>query len=357
MVDYVKIKLKAGKGGAGAVSFQTARARPKGPPDGGDGGDGGDIYLIANKDLTTLLPYRFKKDFKARDGQHGGKNRKTGSRGEPLYLEVPAGTKVTDAEGRLIADLVKVGEPVMVAKGGKGGRGNGHIKRSEFRDRSLRNQIESHSLSTTPACRQAGRGLQNSEFKDMWSWHEEGEECQEVTLTLELKLLADVGLIGLPNAGKSTLLSKLTAAHPKIADYPFTTLEPNLGVMNHKGRELVLADIPGLIEGSSKGRGLGDLFLRHVERTKVLVHLVSVESQNPLGNLETINKELKSHSEELVDKPQVILLTKIDIVDEKELKNKIAQFKKNRIKVIPISSMSGEGLEELKDELIKRFKP
>lgn len=335
MVDFVKIKVKAGKGGAGAVSFQTAKGRPKGPPDGGDGGDGGDVYLITNRDLTTLLPYRFKKDFKATDGARGGKNNKKGARGEPLYLEVPTGTRVTDSENRLIADLVGIGEAVMVAKGGKGGRGNAHVKKSDF-------ESKSKSLSQTRS--------------EMWGWHEEGEEGQEAALTLELKLLADVGLIGLPNAGKSTLLSKLTAARPRIEAYPFTTLEPNLGVMSHKGKEIVLADIPGLIEGSSQGKGLGDLFLRHVERTKILAHLVSVESLEPLRDLITINKELRLHAKELADKPQVILLTKIDILNEKELKYKADQFKNKNIKVLPISAMSGQGLGDLKDKLIQRFK-
>ena len=361
MVDYVKIKIKAGRGGAGAVSFQRLRSRPYGPPDGGDGGDGGDIYLVVDKDLTTLLPYRFKKDFKATDGARGGKNQKKGARGEPFYLQVPAGTKITDSEGRLIADLVKVGETVMVAKGGKGGRGNGHIKRSEFtRLPSFVRRSGQGIKHAELKVKDSDTKIHNSKFKilnskEMWHWFEEGEQGQEVTLTLELKLLADMGLIGLPNAGKSTLLSKLTAAHPEIAPYPFTTLEPNLGVMSYKGKELVLADIPGLIEGASKGKGLGDLFLRHVERTKFLAHLISVESQNPVGNLETINKELQSYSEDLADKPQIILLTKIDILDEKELKNKIYQFKNKHIKVLPIAAISGEGLEKLKDEIIKRF--
>src|SRR3989344_1121514 len=230
MVDYVKLKLKAGRGGNGAVSFSHLRGQPYGPPDGGDGGDGGDVYLVVTKDLTTLLPYRYKKHFEAEDGTRGGKNQKTGKHGGSLLLEIPPGTRVTDEEERLIADLTRVGEKVLIAKGGSGGRGNMHIKRSDF-------------------------GPKMS--KDDWHWFEKGEGGGELTITLELKLLADVGLIGLPNAGKSTLLSKLTAAHPKIAAYPFTTIEPNLGVMHHKGKELVIADIPGLIEGASHGKGLG----------------------------------------------------------------------------------------------------
>jgi len=360
MVDYVKIHAKSGHGGSGAVSFRRARGSPYGPPDGGDGGDGGDVYLTVDKDLTTLLPYRFKKDFKAEDGTRGGKNHKKGAAGESLYLSVPAGTKVTNGKNQLVADLTKAGETVMVVKGGRGGRGNAHVKRSDFSKSQIANR---ESISDK---RQA---------TSIWSWHEEGEEGQEIGLTLELKLLADVGIIGLPNAGKSTLLSKLTAAQPKIAAYPFTTLEPNLGVMRHKGKELVLADIPGLIEGASKGKGLGDLFLRHIERTRMLVHLVSVEVEKPLETFSLVNKELGAYSVELKNKPQVTLLTKIDILNKEELKNKIDQFKnesprptdggvvssfsrssKNKnIKVIPISSVTGVGLESLKDELIEKF--
>jgi len=334
MIDYVRIKLKAGKGGDGAVSFQHLRGQPYGPPDGGDGGDGGDVYLVVTKDLTTLLPYRYKKQFEAEDGTRGGKNHKTGKHGEPLLLEVPPGTKVTDKEERPIADLTRVGDKVLIVKGGRGGRGNAHVKKSEFRMRNSEFKKE-----------------ENSKF-NMLHWFEKGEESTEIGITLELKLLADVGLIGLPNAGKSTLLSKLTAAHPKIAAYPFTTIEPNLGVMHHKGKELVMADIPGLIEGASKGKGLGDQFLRHVERTKVLVHLISVESTDPVADLKTVDNELKQYSEQLIRKPQIYILTKIDTVDLEDFKNKVSQFKKKKIKILPISAISGDGLEELKDAII-----
>ncbi len=334
MIDYVRIKLKAGKGGDGAVSFQHLRGQPYGPPDGGDGGDGGDVYLVVTKDLTTLLPYRYKKQFEAEDGTRGGKNHKTGKHGEPLLLEVPPGTKVTDKEEKPIADLTRVGEKVLISKGGRGGRGNAHVKKSEFRMRSSEFKQE-----------------EKSKF-EMLHWFEKGEESTEIGVTLELKLLADVGLIGLPNAGKSTLLSKLTAAHPKIAAYPFTTIEPNLGVMHHKGKELVMADIPGLIEGASKGKGLGDQFLRHVERTKVLVHLISVESNDPVADLKTVDNELKQYSEQLIRKPQIYILTKIDTVDLEDFKNKVSQFKKKKIKILPISAISGDGLEELKDAII-----
>jgi GTP-binding protein len=333
MIDYVKIKLKAGKGGNGAASFQRLRGRPYGPPDGGDGGEGGNVYLVVSRDLTTLIPYRYKKHFEAKDGVRGAKNHRKGKSGEDLFLSVPAGTRVMDASERLFADLTRMGEKVMVAKGGKGGRGNMHIKRSEIR-------------GNTP-----GLGRKS----EAWRWFEKGEEGQEIELILELKLLADIGLIGLPNAGKSTLLSKLTAATPKIASYEFTTLEPNLGVMRHKGKEIVLADIPGLIEGASKGKGLGVQFLRHVERTKILVHLISIESEDPVGDLKTVDDELKKYSEVLGDKPQVYLLTKIDIVDLEDFENKVSQFKKKRVKVLPVSSVTGDGLEELQDAIITSF--
>ncbi|OGY24405.1 MAG: hypothetical protein A2172_01700 [Candidatus Woykebacteria bacterium RBG_13_40_15] len=343
MIDYVRLKVKAGKGGSGAVSFAKQGRRSLGPPDGGDGGAGGDVYLAVDKNLTTLLPYRYKKDFKATDGARGAEKHKKGAAGSTLFLSVPAGTKVTDNQGHLFADLTRVGEKVMIVKGGKGGRGNAHIKKSDLRSKISEGYSE----------------------KDLWRWHEPGEEGQEIELVLELKLLADVGLIGLPNAGKSTLLSKLTSATPKIASYPFTTLEPNLGVMHHPpsprlrgagyGKELVLADIPGLIEGASKGKGLGDLFLRHVERTKLLLHLISAEEENPTLKLTIINNELSSHSKELVDKPQIIILTKIDLLTDDDLKNKISQFKNKKIKVLPISAMSGEGIRTLQDELIRKI--
>lgn len=332
MIDYVKILVNAGRGGDGAISFQTLRNKPYGPPAGGDGGDGGNVYLRVSKDLTTLVPYRYKKNFQAENGLRGGKNHKKGKSGEDLFLPVPAGTKVMGSDEKPFADLTKQNEKVMVVAGGKGGRGNMHIKRSDFRKKTTGH------LDT----------------KEAWSWFEPGEESQQVELILELKLLADVGFIGLPNAGKSTLLSKLTSAHPQIAAYPFTTLEPNLGVMKHKGKEVVIADIPGLIEGASKGKGLGDLFLRHVERTKILVHLLSCESGDPIEDLQTVNKELKEYSKDLADKSQIYLLTKIDIVDLEGFKNKVRQFKKKRIKVLPISSFSGDGLEELKDEIISK---
>src|SRR3989344_9367232 len=350
MIDYVKIKVKAGKGGRGHVSFRRLKGKPYGPPEGGDGGDGGDVFIKASGSLSTLIPYRFKKDFKSSDGASGGKSQSKGAKGADLILEVPCGTLVKDEDEREISDLVRLGEKVLIAKGGGGGKGNAHVKMSDVTLRHAQGDAE-QSRSIRSKMSDVG---QKSYVKD-YSYlkkAEEGKEGEEASLTLELKLLADVGLVGLPNAGKSTLLSKLTAAHPKIASYPFTTIEPNLGVMHHKGKELVMADIPGLIEGASKGRGLGDQFLRHVERTKVLAHLVSVESTDPVADLKTVDRELKQYSEQLRRKPQIYILTKIDIVDLEDFKNKVSQFKKKKIKEMPISSVTGDGLDELKDAII-----
>src|SRR3989344_1973394 len=250
MIDYVKISVKAGSGGDGQISFRAQKGKPFGVADGGDGGNGANVYIVPTKDLNTLASYRYKKDFEAPKGGHGGKNGRTGAHSEDMYLEVPIGTLIKDEKGELIFDLTKPADKVLVAQGGVGGRGNQHLKHL-VRER-----------------RDAGEHGIIRVF-------EKGKEGEKFDLILELKILADVGLIGYPNAGKSTLLSILTAAKPKIANYPFTTLEPNLGVMSFKGKEIVLADIPGLIEGASHGKGLGGEFLRHVERTRILVHLVS----------------------------------------------------------------------------------
>ena len=339
MVDYVKIHIKAGNGGNGHVSFMRLRGKPYGPADGGDGGDGGNVYLIAKSDLSTLIPYRYKKDFKAENGSIGGKNHKRGSRGDDLYLSVPAGTLVKNEKEQVLIDITDLNAPVLVAKGGKGGRGNAHAKMSDIR----------HQTSEI--------GHLNFE-NDKWEAlkkAEEGKPGEEEILILELKLLADVGIIGLPNAGKSTLLSKLTLAHPKIASYPFTTLEPNLGVMEQKGKDLVLADIPGLIEGASRGRGLGDQFLRHVERTKLLIHLISASSDDPAEEFETINKELGGYHEDLSKKPQIVVLNKIDLVNKEQVNKKVKALKAKKIKVMLISAVTNEGLERLKDEIISRI--
>lgn len=339
MVDYVKIKVKAGDGGKGHVSFRKVKGKPYGPPEGGDGGDGGNAFIRATNNLSTLIPYRYKKDFKAADGQDGGKSLKKGGKGEDLILEVPLGTLIKDDSGFTTADLTKEDQQELIALGGKGGRGNAHLKR------------------LTPTGR---RQVVGSKLSDPMRHVEGGGEGEEVELTLELKLLADVGLIGLPSSGKSALLSKLTSAKPKISPYPFTTLEPNLGVMYHKGKELVIADIPGLIEGASKGKGLGDQFLRHVERTRVLVHLVSAESQNPFADIVVIKNELSEYSkdfpagsESLNDKPEITVLTKIDVLTDVDLKDKLDQFNRYNIEVLPTSSTLGGGLDKLKDKIIE----
>ncbi|MEX0617065.1 MAG: GTPase ObgE [Candidatus Woykebacteria bacterium] len=337
MIDYVKIRIRAGDGGDGHVSFRRLKGKAYGPPEGGNGGDGGNLFIKATRNLSTLLPYRYKKDFDAQDGVDGGKSDKQGAKGEDLVLEVPVGTLVNDDSGSTIIDMVKNEQKELLALGGKGGRGNSHLKRSDI-PKDFNGKINYEALKHA----------------------EKGSPGEQVLVTLELKLLADIGLVGLPSSGKSTLLSKLTSAKPKISPYPFTTLEPNLGVMHHKGKELVIADIPGLIEGASKGKGLGDQFLRHVERTRALVHLVSAESQDPFADITVIKNELSEYSKKLSvktgslnDKPVIIVMNKIDILIAEDLKNKIDQFKKYNIEVISISSVTGEGLEELKDELIK----
>lgn len=338
MVDFVSIKVKAGDGGKGHASFRRVRGKKYGPPTGGDGGDGGNVFIRASSNLSTLIPYRYKKDFKAMDGVVGGKDERKGARGQDLVLEVPLGTVVKEESGFNIADLIKEGQLELVALGGKRGKGNVHIQSPV-------------SLAQKDASVDKYEHLRHAE---------PGGPGEEVELTLELKLLADVGLVGLPNAGKSTLLSKLTSAKPKISSHPFTTLEPNLGVMFHKGKEAVIADIPGLIEGASKGKGLGDQFLRHIERTKVLVHLVSAQSHNPFADMVVIKNELSQYSKELPqktvslnDKPEIAVLTKIDIVSDEELKNKVDQFKKYNIKVIPISADAGIGIDGVKDKIIE----
>lgn len=330
MVDYVRITVKAGNGGDGQISFKVQKGKPFGVADGGDGGRGGNVYIVPTEDLNTLAPFRFKKDFEAAEGGHGGKNNRTGETGEDLFLEVPYGTLVKDEKGEAVYDLSQKGDKVLVAEGGQGGRGNHHLKHL------IRERKE-----------QGERGIIRVA--------EKGKEGERYELILELKILADVGLVGFPNAGKSTLLSVLTAAKPKIADYPFTTLEPNLGVMTVGKKEIVIADIPGLIEGASSGKGLGEAFLRHVDRTKLLLHLISLESQNAFEDYNIINKELNSYSKELGEKPQLVLLTKTDLVSEQWVVEIVQIFKKKKIKVFPISANTLEGIDSLKKELVRRI--
>ena len=320
MIDFARITIKAGDGGDGRVSFRREKFVPKGGPDGGDGGRGGSVYFETDKDLNTLKPFQFQKVFSAQNGEAGGKNKRHGADGSDLIIKVPVGTVVNKE-----LDLVKEDQKVCLAKGGDGGRGNW-----QFRSPTM----------TTPRIAEAGIM---------------GEAKQ---LTLELKLLADVGLIGLPNSGKSTLLSVLTKAKPKIADYPFTTLEPNLGVLRLTRSNLVIADIPGLIEGASRGRGLGIEFLRHIERCKILVHILDgaklLISEVLLKDYQTVRNELASYSTSLIDKPEIVVLNKIDVLNKKQIRTAMTTLKKTKKPVIGISAASHENLEELKKELGRR---
>ena len=321
-VDKVKIHVKGGKGGNGVVAFLREKYRPKGGPAGGDGGKGGDVILVATKSKHTLLDFKYKRHFKARSGEHGrGKNQK-GKDGEDLIIYVPIGTVVRDAQtGEVLCDLTVEGQRCVVARGGRGGRGNAHFV-----------------TSTNQAPRYA----------------EQGEEGEERWIVLELKLIADVGIVGLPNAGKSTLLSKLTRARPKVGDYPFTTLSPNLGVMElDEERRLVIADIPGLVEDAHRGAGLGHEFLRHIERTKLLLHLIDVSDgahPEPYKAFDILSKELKLYSEKLIRKPRLVVASKIDSVsDRKRLRELKELFENKGYRFHAVSSLTGEGIEELKE--------
>lgn len=319
-VDRVKIHIKAGNGGDGAVSFYRAKYVVNGGPDGGDGGRGGSVIFIADEGLNTLMDFRYKKKFRAEDGKNGGKRDCFGANGKDILIKVPVGTIIREANsGKIMADMVTPFEEKVLIQGGKGGKGNQHFK--------------------TPT-RQAPR------------YAERGRTAREYDIILELKLIADVGLIGLPNAGKSTILSMVTNANPKIANYHFTTLSPNLGVVRGKwGADFVMADIPGLIEGASEGVGLGHRFLRHVERTKVFIHVVDtsgLEGDSPFENIETINNELKKYNESLLERPMIIACNKMDIPESLENFEKIKnECEKNGIKVYPISAVTNTGLDEL----------
>ena len=318
--DYAKIIIKSGDGGNGAVSFRREKYVAAGGPDGGDGGRGGSIYFIVDPDSNTLVDFRFKKKFKAENGKNGEGARRYGKSGEDLYVKVPIGTLIKDVEtGKIIADLSHKGQKELILPGGRGGKGNSHFATST---------------------RQAPR------------FSQDGEKGIEKEVILELKLLADVGLIGFPNVGKSTFLSKTTSATPKIADYHFTTLEPNLGVVkNDYGESFVIADIPGIIEGASNGTGLGLQFLRHIERTRLLLHVIDVsgiEGRNPVDDFKTINEELKSYSEKLSKRKQIIVANKIDSMQDENLYNDLEKLaKENNIEIFKISAVTGEGISEL----------
>jgi GTP-binding protein len=301
-VDYVKIYVKAGDGGRGCVSFRREKYVPKGGPDGGDGGKGGDVIIRASSELHTLLDHRYQKTYKAKRGEHGKGSNMKGKDGEDLIIQVPIGTVVKDADSEeILADLDEDGKDLIVARGGKGGLGNAHF---------------ATPINQTPRYAQPG------------------QKGEEKWIILELKLLADVGLIGLPNAGKSTLISIISSARPKIADYPFTTLTPVLGVVKYKDyQSFVVADIPGLIEGAHKGAGLGHQFLRHVERTSILLHLVDVSDylqSDPVGDFEKIQKELELYNPELINKPFAVVGTKIDIAYEGKRLKRLKDYCKGK---------------------------
>ena len=327
--DYIKIIIKSGDGGNGAISFRREKYVAAGGPDGGDGGKGGDIYFQVDKDKNTLIDFRYNKKYKASNGVNGSGNNCNGKYGEDLYIKVPIGTIIKDAEtGKVIADLSKPNQVELVLKGGRGGRGNSHF--------------------ATPT-RQVPR------------FAEDGERGEEKEIILELKLLADVGLLGFPNVGKSTFLSVVTDARPKIANYHFTTLEPNLGVVKIKnGDGFVIADIPGIIEGASEGVGLGTQFLRHVERTRLLLHFLDVsgqEGRNPVEDFYVINKELKKYSEKLAQRKQIIVANKIDVMQDDTLLKQVEEVaKKEGLELYKISAVTKQGVEELIDHVSELLK-
>lgn len=322
-VDYVKINVASGKGGKGSTHLRREKYVAKGGPDGGDGGRGGHIILKGNSQFWTLYHLKFKRHFKAENGGDGGKNRITGSNGKDIYIDVPLGTVVKNSiHDKLLFEITEDGEEKIICEGGKGGRGNWHFK---------------SSTNQTP--RYAQPGITK----------------QEMQITLELKVLADVGLVGFPNAGKSTLLSVITDAKPKIGNYEFTTLKPNLGIVNYKDfKSFVMADIPGIIEGASDGKGLGHYFLRHIERNSTLLFMIPADSNNIVQSYSVLLNELKKYNPELLDKSRLIAITKSDLLDD-ELEKEIASelLKSINVPFIFISSISNVGLSKLKDKIWK----
>ena len=321
-LDQAKIYVKAGDGGSGSASFRREKFIEFGGPDGGDGGNGGSIILVAKENLNTLIDFRYQQHFKAEKGQNGMGKKKTGRNGKDLVLNVPIGTQIFEEDNNtLIEDLKKIDEKVIIAKGGGRGLGNVRFKSSTNR---------------TPRKKTSG-----SEGESFWIW-------------LQLKVIADIGIIGMPNAGKSSLLSVLTKAKPKIANYPFTTINPNLGVTSYSDKEITIADIPGLIEGAHEGIGLGDKFLRHIERCKSLIHLIDITENNILENYLKIRKELSKYSNDLLKKKEIIVFNKIDIINTNKINEKINFFKKKIKKnIYKISVTQSKGLSTLKKLLIK----
>ena len=318
-VDYVKIYCRSGKGGRGSMHLRHVKYNPNGGPDGGDGGDGGSVYLRGNHNFWTLLHLKYERHVRAEHGGNGGRDKCHGTNGKDVYIDVPCGTVVYNAEtGKYVCDVTYDGQEVLLLKGGRGGLGN-------FQFRSATNQAPRYA--------------------------QPGEPMQEMTIILELKLLADVGLVGLPNAGKSTLLSALSSARPKIANYPFTTLEPSLGIVSYRDRQsFVMADIPGIIEGASEGKGLGLRFLRHIERNSLLLFMVDSESDDIRRDYEMLVNELRNFNPEMMDKHRVLAVTKCDLLDD-ELIAMLRETTPDAIPVVFISSVTGKGISELKDVL------
>lgn len=320
-IDYAEIEVKAGNGGDGAVTFRREKYVAKGGPSGGNGGYGGNVYVEADSNLYTLLDFRYKKKYSASDGKPGANSLKDGKHGEDIIIKVPVGTIIKDANnGEILADIHKSNEKVLIAKAGRGGKGNSNFATATRR---------------TPRFAESGKP---GEFKK---------------IIFELKLIADVGLVGFPNAGKSTFISKISAAKPKIADYPFTTLEPNLGIVQYKDfKSFTVADIPGIIEGAHLGKGLGLKFLRHIERTKILLFLIEITSEDYQSDFETLYLELKKYSKKLVEKRILVALSKADLIEEKEIK----QFEKIKLKkiketILIFSAATGYGVDKLIDKL------
>lgn len=324
-VDYTKIKVISGRGGDGASTFRREKYVPKGGPDGGDGGNGGNVYAIGDKKINTLLDLYYTKRYKADDGGRGMGSNKHGKNGKDVYIKVPPGTVIRDsADNSLTGEIINDGEKLLLAKGGRGGRGNARFK---------------------SATRQAPR------------FYEKGEPGEEKELIFELKIIADAGIIGKANAGKSTLLSRISNAHPKIADYPFTTLVPVLGIVRFMDlRDIVVADIPGLIEGASKGKGLGFEFLRHIERARIFIHLVDPTQGDAFENYKMINKELEAYDKKLLKRQQIIAVNKIDLLNDGEIKTIRKAFKKEKIEPLFISAKENIGLEELLNKLYSIMK-
>lgn len=318
-IDYVKILCRSGKGGAGSRHFHRAKYIPKGGPDGGDGGRGGHVILKGNRHLWTLLPLRYRRHVFATNGQSGGENRSTGKDGQDQIIEVPVGTAVFDAEsGEFLCEVTEDEQEIKLLRGGKGGLGNWHF-----------------ATATNRAPRYA----------------QPGQPAIEKAVVLELKLLGDVGLVGFPNAGKSTLLSAISAAKPKIADYPFTTMEPSLGIVDYRGdRSFVMADIPGIIEGASEGKGLGLRFLRHIERNAVLLFMIPADSDDIRHDYEVLLNELREFNPELMDKSRVLAISKSDMLDD-ELRNELAPELPEGVPAVFISAVTGQGIAEVKDLL------